>query len=308
MSYDSDSAEVTDPAGDTVAAEPTVDEQQLTWTIDEIVVPVEGTFTVTFEALVAPDVPATDEPDTAALVNTAEVDGPIDDHPENNEDEDPTTITELTDVSIAKTVIGSGPFTAGTEVDFELTVTVAGPSIARDVVLRDVLPDGLSLVSIGEDGDGWTWDQDAGVGTRDTLALGEHVIPVTALIDQAVPAAETLTNTGVIEWTDSDGPHRDDDPEPIDVITDGDLGIVKTAVDAEGAETETAVAGSELRYTFEVTNHGPSQAVALIEITDELPEGVTFLEVDGKDGGWVVAQDGQELTFTHASPLAAGHE
>src|SRR5690625_6027809 len=109
MSYDSDSAEVTDPAGDTAAAEPTVEEQQLTWTIDEIVVPVEGTFTVTFEALVAPDVPATDAPDIPALISTAEVDGPIDDNPENNDDEEDRKSTRLNSVSIVKTVIGTGP-------------------------------------------------------------------------------------------------------------------------------------------------------------------------------------------------------
>lgn len=306
LSYVPGSARVTTSQAEATAIEPGADDRELVWVIEDVVLAVGDTIAVTFQALVAPDVPATAAGQTPALVNTGEVDGPLDDDPENDTDDDPTTITELTDISIVKTVIGTGPFTAGTEVDYLLTLDVAGPSVARHVTLSDVVPEGLTLVSIGSEDDGWTWDQVTGVGTRDVLGLGEHVIPVTAVIDQAVGAGTTLVNTGVVEWIDSDGPKRADDPEDVDVIADADLGIVKTVLDAEGLPAENVTAGTELRYAFEVTNHGPSQAAALLEITDELPGGVTFLEVVGDAGGWAVVQDGQRLTFTHPLPLAAG--
>ncbi|HZK06144.1 MAG TPA: isopeptide-forming domain-containing fimbrial protein [Actinomycetaceae bacterium] len=298
MSYVADSANVSVLGADAAAAEPVVDGQELTWSVDTTL-PVDGTILVTFNVEIAADVPS------QTLVNAAEVEGPIlDEDPTNNEDDDPTKVTELTGVTIEKTVIVTGPFTAGTEVDFELTVTVTGPSIARDVVISDVLPDGLSLVSIGSDGDGWAWTD--GVGTRDTLGLGNHTIPVTALIDQAVPAGTTLVNTGVIEWTDSEGPKQDDDPEDVPVVTDGDLSIIKTAVDANGKEIANVIAGTELRYTLEATNFGPSQVVPLIEITDTLPDGVAFVGIVGEDGGWSVFQDGSTLSFRYPLPLASG--
>jgi uncharacterized repeat protein (TIGR01451 family) len=51
------------------------------------------------------------------------------------------------DLSIVKSVVGSGPFFATQNVVFNITVSNAGPSSASNVTVTDVLPTGMTFVS-----------------------------------------------------------------------------------------------------------------------------------------------------------------
>lgn len=277
----------------------------LTWQIgdESLHLAVGQTITVTLNTHVAQDAAA------GKLVNVATVDGPDSDpNPSNNTSQKETPITTSTDVLIDKTV-AAGPWIAGTDVKYNVKLTVTGPSIARNVTLSDVLPAGLTPVSIGADGDGWTWNQTTATGSRDTLAPGSYIIPVTAHIEQGVVTGTDLVNSATTTWTDTDPntPNTKSDDETITVATDGDLQLTKTAVDENGQEVSSATAGSVLRYQFDVTNNGPSQAVAPIRIADTLPAGVTFGSIVSGDG-WSVAAGSTATApkFEYAGALATG--
>lgn len=252
----------------------------------------------TIVIVVTADVASEVRPQT--LVNAADVRGDDDFDSLNNHDEAEIDIVTLAEMTVQKDV-AEGPWIAGTEVEYTLTVDNEGPSVA-DAFLADVLPAGLTPVSIA--GEGWECDEDAQTCIRRGHPLGESTITVVALVQSNVPTGTELTNTANLSWTDSrsTSPHSDSDDAVIDVTTDADLGLVKQAVDAEGAEITSAVAGESVRYRIEAENFGPSDAVGPITVTDALPAGIRFTALTGDAVEAWSAQadeaDPQTVTFT----------
>lgn len=256
---------------------PAIEGQDVSWSIGDAAFAFapDSVIVLTFTADIAADVPAGEH------INTAVVVGPdFDPEPGNNNPDDPTLVRTEASVTITKEALDA-PFVAGETVQYRLTVVNAGPSDARTVTVRDALvPPGLTVQSLEfETGDG-TWTEGPGPAQQTPVlaAGGQATFLVTALIDSSVPQDETLENIAEVTWSDSRDPDdtRDEDPEVIDVTAIADLGLVKTAVDAEGDEITEAFAGTQVRYRLAVTNHGPSDAVAPITVTDTLPAGLSF--------------------------------
>ena len=61
--------------------------------------------------------------------------------------------------------------------------------------------------------------------------------------------------------------------------------------------------GADEDFTIQVRNQGPSDDSGPITVTDTLPAGLTF--VSGTGTGWGCVAVGQDVTCTHAGPLAA---
>lgn len=328
LSYVADSASVTVPAGTTAPADPNptlsgTDDRVLTWELleDTDTFDLNQTITVTFRALLDPTLR-----ESATLTNVAIVDGPDaepdpDPNPNRSEDEIETGPTSAV-MTIGKAV-EAGPWLAGTNVSYTLTVTNDGPS-AVPASVTDTLPDGLTLVSMT----GTNWDCSGVVagelsGTCDYLdeadtnpvtqvlhPLGTSTITVVAYIAPSVLTGTSRLNEAVLTWNDGDGTHTDDDDEPIIVTTDGDLGIVKDVITgAEGTvvpDPAPATAGETVWYRLQVTNHGPSDAVGPITVTDTLPLGVSVPATLTSVGPWTVVPGpvdpvtGQTVVFTLA--------
>ncbi|MCI1019183.1 DUF11 domain-containing protein [Microbacterium sp. C5A9] len=268
------------------------------------VLAVGATIVIEVTADVAPDVRA------QRLVNAADVAGPDDADARNNHAEAAIDVVTLAEFTITK-VVADGPWIAGTEVAYTLTVRNDGPSFA-DALVTDVLPAGLTPVSI--EGEGWTCDT-AQSCLREAHPLGDSVLTVVARVDANVPTGTALTNTATVSWTDSRStePHQVSDDAVIDVTTNADLRLIKTAIDADGQETASAVAGESARYRIEVSNLGTSDAVGSITVADQLPSGVRFGALVGEAAAaWTAKIDGadpQTVTFTLApasTGLAAG--
>ncbi len=256
----------------------------------------DGEMTFDVVAAIAPDVPA------QRLVNGAGVGGPDDTDPTNNHAEATVEVVTEADMTIAKDV-EAGPWVAGTDVTYTLTVENRGPSVA-DAFVEDVLPEGLTPVSIS--GAGWTCDDAAESCKRAAHPVGTSTLTVVAHVGANVPTGTELTNTAFLSWTDSrsTAPHQVKDDATITVTTSADLSLEKTAIDADGTATDRAVAGSTARYRMVVTNHGPSDAIAPITVTDTLPAGSRFVSLDGASAtDWTAtaedpAADGtQRVTF-----------
>ncbi|KNY06069.1 isopeptide-forming domain-containing fimbrial protein [Microbacterium sp. GCS4] len=260
-----------------------------------------GTIVIEITAEVAADVRV------QRLVNAADVSGPDDVDPSNNHDEAVIDIVRLAEMSIVKDA-AAGPWIAGTEVAYTLTIANDGPSVA-DAFVADVLPTGLTAVSIV--GDGWTCDDGSQSCLRAEHPVGESTITVVARIGSDVPTGTALTNTATLTWTDSrsTSPHEDDDSARIDVTTDADLRLVKTAITTEGEETAAAVAGEDVRYRIEVENLGSSDAIGPISVVDRLPDGTSFVALTGAAADlWSASVDDRDprsVTFTQI-PAAAG--
>lgn len=244
------------------------------------------------------------------LTNVARVAGPLDDPtPANNTTTDPTVITTRADLSIDKTLVAGQTPVAGSPVDYLLTVVNDGPSAARDVQVVDLVPVGMTVTSIS--GAGWVCAADS-CAYSGLLNPGTYALTLTATVDQGVPDGTLLTNVAELTWTDGDGAHRTTDPADVLVAALADLGLVKTAVDDQGAEITDVLAGTRGYYSLVVTNHGPSAAVAPLTVVDQLPVGVAYLGVT--DPAWTCAAgpidgNGQTVTCTTSqtsAPLPSG--
>lgn len=226
MTYAADSARIAVEGGPAVAVEPTIAAQTLTWSVGDSAstIAVDGEIVITFTVDLAADMGA-----QTGLENVATVDGPEDPNPTNDTAKDPTTIVTRADMTIDKDV-EAGPWVAGTEVEYTITVVNEGPSIA-DARVADVVPAGLRVAAMS--GEGWTCDADTAACEYDGHPVGTTSIQVTALVDASVAQGAELENVAELTWTDSRGPHEDADPALITVDARADLGIVKTAVDAD---------------------------------------------------------------------------
>ena len=264
-----------------------------------------ATIVIVFTADLAADMPAQTD-----LVNSGTVDGPEDPNPLNDRDNDPTDIVTFAEMTVVKDV-EAGPWVAGTDVEYTIDVTNDGPSVA-DARIEDVVPAGLTVTAIagvGTSGAAWECDVDSAECEYPGHPVGTTTIAVTARVDAAAAQDAELINTAELTWTDSRGSHDDEDPAAIVVDARADLGLVKTAVDADGNEITEAIAGEQVRYQLEVTNHGLSDAVGPIEIVDTLPAGLSFVSIAGaSDWSCVVSPTDAQLVDCdlQIGSLAAG--
>lgn len=306
FSYVAGSAQVSVAGGTAVQTEPTISEQTLSWTpvAEASTLAKDATISITLTTAIASDVAA-----QVDLMNIATVSGPNDPDPTDDTWNDPTEVVTQSDMVVTKEV-EAGPWVAGTNVSYTINAWNNGPSVA-DATITDTLPAGLTLVSASSD----TWDCSTAVAGASSVECDylQHpvnaqpdgaptVITVVAAIDAGVPSSTVLTNTVDENWIDSRGPHTEGADAEITVSAIADLGLSKIAIDANGAEVSSAVAGEQARYRIDAHNYGPSNAVGPIVVTDTLPAGVSFVGLaDETSVNWsaeVKPDDPQVVVFT----------
>jgi uncharacterized repeat protein (TIGR01451 family)/gliding motility-associated-like protein len=189
----------------------------------------------------------------------------------NNTDRVDVGITTSADLAITK-VADPEPVIAGDEMTYTITVTNNGPSNALDVVMEDVIPALLSVVSV--DVSTGTWS--APHWTIGTLAVGDTVtMTITATTESSLAAGTEIVNVASVSSTTPDPDHENNVATVVsNVVTVADLSVTKDAVNDPG------IAGEELVYMVTVTNHGPSDAQN-IEVVDHLPAQMAYISHEG---------------------------
>lgn len=262
-------------------------------------VPSGGTRTMTIVVTVDEDATGQIENDVVVTSSTHDPDT------ENNTDTTTTTIDAVADLSVTKTD-EPDPVVAGEELSYSLLVANDGPSTAYDVMLEDVLPDGVSVVDIEVLG-----------GTADCavilapplsvrcdigdLAAGDSLtIVIDVLVDADVPDGTVLVNTVEVTTTSTDpNPGNNVDSTDTDVDALADLAIDKTV------NFETGNASTTVIYRVTVTNHGPSDAQD-VSVFDELPS--VLVGNNNEKIVFVFATDGctYDATVPHSVTCEAG--
>ena len=218
-----------------------------------------------------------DVPDGTVLKNTATVTTKsTDENPANDTDSASTTVSAETDLAITK-VDDVDPVLAGNNLTYTITVENLGPSDALDVEVEDVLPTGLTVVSVTPSGAAWT----APNWTIGTIPAGTSVsLTIVATVDSDIPTGTILSNTATVSTTTTDtDPGNDSATETTEVGTSADLKITK--VD----DVDPILAGNDLTYTITVENLGPSDAHTVI-VNDVLPGGLTLISATPTVGTW----------------------
>jgi len=176
-----------------------------------------------------------------------------------------TTVTADADLTLDKSIVdGANRVNAltvrgGDAVAFAVSVTNTGPSPARTLQVRDVLPAGFSYVS--------------GAGSNWSCAAASGTVTCTYGVDLAAnaTAAELVINTTspIIDGTrDNTATARSigdaaatfpfsSDTVTVTLFREADLRVTKSASPA------SALSGQPISYTYQVTNNGPASATNL---------------------------------------------
>ena len=195
--------------------------------------------------------------------------------PVGGADQDPNTnltldfgFTAIADLQVVKSD-DPDPVTAGNTLTYTLVVTNHGPSLAKNTVLTDPLPAGVSLISV--DPSRGTAEVVSGVVTVDLgdLTVGESAtVTIVVTVDSSL--TQGLLNTAqVISDAFDPVPQNNLAEEPTEVQRLVNLNIVKSGT------PDPVVAGRSLTYTLVVRNDGPSDATG-VTVVDTLPGGVIY--------------------------------
>lgn len=157
----------------------------------------------------------------------------------------------------------------GTEVYYTFTVTNSGPDRATDVVLTDALPAGCTYTS--------STTTQGSVGIEGGAVIGElgsieKDASATVTVAFRLQAVGNIAN-GAVVTANQDDPHTADNALTVTAIADpvpaSDLLLTGFC------EPPHATVGTDLCYTFTVTNPGPDRATDVV-FTDALPDGCTY--------------------------------
>ncbi|HYC90856.1 MAG TPA: endonuclease/exonuclease/phosphatase family protein [Thermoanaerobaculia bacterium] len=202
----------------------------------------------------------------------------------NNSDTETTTVTTSADLLLSKTD-NPDPVNAGSNINYQITITNNGPSNAAAATFTDTLPAGTTFVSLATTGP-WTCTTPA-VGATGTITCTNPSFGVTVdffnLVVQAsaaLPSGTVLTNTATVTSTTTDPNAANNSSTATTTIGVGsaDVSIAKTD------SPDPVNAGGDITYTITVTNAGPTNA-ASASMSDTLPAGTTFVSVSAP-AGW----------------------
>lgn len=201
---------------------------------------------------------------TAAVTSTTPDPNLID-----NTDKVTTPVNTSGDLGIVKSATPA-IVTAGETLTYTLIVNNAGPSIAQNATVTDLLPDAITFTSCTSNGV-CSNNSNAVTITFPSLNVGEvQTITLVSTVKAEVLSGTLIANTAVVtSSTRDDNPINNSNEVTTPVEARADLGIVK------GVTPVPAIAGQTLTYTLTYGNAGPSDAQQT-RITDTLPAGVTY--------------------------------
>ena len=269
-----------DPSACTVNSAPPGVSQVVTCELGPLANGAQVDFTISVDVSVSAI--ATTGPRSITNSVTVVVGGVVDPAGADNTATDTVIVNDQADLQVTKICTPSATIPAGSPMDCSVFVDNHGPSTARAVVVDDtIMSDGSFTVSnevpaLGGGTPGCTLTAVTG-GQRLTCRLGN--------LD---PASSTFSGRATMTYRvsandpmniDNTAVARSDSPDPVasnntaivplKFTAVADLAIVKTAPGSVDA-------GTNLKWTINVTNGGPSSATNVV-VRDVLPPGVNYL-------------------------------
>ena len=231
----------------------------------------------------------------ASVTNSVNVSGGGENNLANNTANDPTTINQLPDLTIAKSHVGN--FTQGqVGATYSITATNSGfAATSGTVTVVDTLPAGLTATAIS--GTGWACVLGTLTCTRsDALAAGSSYPVITLTVTVANNAPASVTNSVSVSGGGQTNTTNDTATNPTTINQLPDLTIAKSHV---GNFTQGQVGAT---YSITATNSGFAATSGTVTVVDTLPAGLTATAISGT--GWACVLG--TLTCTRSDALAAG--
>ena len=231
-------------------------------------------------------------PNTIQVCNQGHVtaDGGINistDDPDTGAANDSTcTPLNVADIAVTKTD-SPDPVQAGNNITYTVTLTNNGPAVANAVTLSDPIPANTTFVSTTTPV-GWTRNDSTAVGATGTLMFSKATMAnaeaatftIVVNVNSGTSSGTTISNTATGATTSPNPTANDAATATTTVNTSADLEVTKTD------SPDPVDAGSNITYTINFTNHGPSDAQS-VTVTDAVPANTTFVSAVVTTGsGW----------------------
>ncbi len=242
---------------------------------------------------------------TGSITNTAIVSSDTPDpDPSDNTSTLQTPIDRSADLAISKSHEGNA--IPGASITYTVGARNEGPSVATGVVVDDVLPNYLSLVSAS--GEGWTCTTAIRCALDGSLAPGQSAEALTIVANILPTAPSQVGNTATVSGNEPDptpGNNSATDESSTDRVFDG--------VESLSHPGKAIAGGPAIPVTVRSYNAGPGAVPAGADAvqTITLPAGTSL---DGFSGtGWTCipstgSATSQPLTVLCALPLTIGWE
>jgi uncharacterized repeat protein (TIGR01451 family) len=233
-----------------------------------------------------------------------------DENSSNNEVTPGVAVKDCADVEVVSKVDTPDPVVAGEKLTYDIIVRNNGPTDARGVYLKDVVPAGTSLISATATG-----LLAAGCDSGVTCAPPDGIFPAGAvstirIVVRVNPNGAGPNGTGPINnlakiFTDTNEQGKTDNNEKAaqtQIIRKTDLTIKKLG-------PAEVTAGNNYTYTIVVANNGPSDAPAgTVTVSDDLDSRLTHIgnTVSGTVGFNCSSSGTDPVSCTNTSIFPAG--
>ena len=181
----------------------------------------------------------------------------------------------VVDVAIVKRILGNASPTVGDVVNYEISVSNAGPNTATGVEVTDVLPSGLRFIRYNSSS---TYDNSTGlwnVGTVSTSDTKVLIIEAEVLSTGNYENCAEITN---IDQGDSDVTNN----KSCVIITPGASADLELNM---SVDNNSPLVNANIVFTLTLSNNGPSNATN-VEVTDVIPTGYTFVSATPSSGNY----------------------
>jgi uncharacterized repeat protein (TIGR01451 family) len=181
------------------------------------------------------------------------------------------------------------PVADGADLTYTLKVTNQGTAAAHNILLKDQIPSGVSLVSVSTS-QGFVFPPTGGAGVQvalQALAAG-NTATVTVVVRTSPTSLGTITDTASVSSQETP---TESIPVAATVLTAADVAV------ALAAGPSSLLAGGDVTFTMTVSNLGP-QGASDVQATLPLGPGLTYVSATSPTGtinfagGQVVAQLG----------------
>lgn len=236
--------------------------------------------------------------------NTSSLTSANDPNPDNDSASASVTVASA-DVGIVK----SAPATStagGASFTYIVTLSNSGPDAAQSAAFTDILPAGITFVSLTQN-TGPTASCNTppgGSGGTVTCSIPTLLNGESAQFSLVVNASPSIANGTVVTntatassaTTDTNSSNNSSSASTT-ISSSADVTIAKTGPTG-------ATVGSTITYSISVGNNGPSNA-APVSVSDTLPSGTTFASLTQNSGPMFTCSTGATITCTLAS-MASG--